>query len=88
MKCFIKGDSGVTSSSLFVSTTESWDQVIYKVSLKVNRPQLPTSKVYNEYGVEVTNVAELEDGDKIYFAANGEAFVPPKVECKSEFMAP
>ena len=85
VKCFINGDSGVTSSSLFVSTTESWDQVIYKVSLKVNRPQLPTSKVYNEYGVEVTNVAELEDGDKIYFAANGEAFVPPKVECTSEY---
>ena len=68
------------NSSLYISKTESWDQVVYKVSLKVNRPQGSKSIVYNEFGGEITSVAELEDGDKVFFAVDGEPFVPPKIQ--------
>lgn len=78
VKCCINGEPEMGISSLYVSRTESWDQVLYKISLKVNKPQGANSVVYNELGGQITSVAELEDGDKIYFSVNGDAFVPPK----------
>ncbi|KNB42214.1 GTP-binding protein [Blastocystis sp. subtype 4] len=80
VKCYINGEPEMGNSSLYISKTESWDQVVYKVSLKVNRPQGSKSVVYNEFGGEITSVAELEDGDKVYFAVDGEPFVPPKIQ--------
>ena len=80
VKCYINGEPEMGNSSLYISKTESWDQVVYKVSLKVNRPQGSKSIVYNEFGGEITSVAELEDGDKVYFAVDGEPFVPPKIQ--------
>lgn len=77
VKCFINGESEFGSSSLYLSRTESWEQVLYKISLKVNKPQGANPQVYNEMGVVITSMAELEDGDKLFFAANGEVFVPP-----------
>lgn len=77
VKCCINGEPEMGNSSLYVARTESWEQVLYKISLKVNKPQGPNSIVYNELGGQITSVSELEDGDKIYFSVNGEAFVPP-----------
>ena len=78
VKCYINGEPEMGGSSLYLSKTEPWDQVVYKISLKVNRPQSPSSLVYNELGGQVTSVADLEDGDKVFFAVNGESFVAPK----------
>ena len=77
VKCCINGEPEMGNSSLYVARTEPWEQVLYKISLKVNKPQGPNSVVYNELGGQITSVSELEDGDKIYFSVNGEAFVPP-----------
>ena len=81
VKCFINGENELGSSSLYLSRTEPWDQVVYKMSLKVNKPQGSNPLVYNENGVVVKSVAELEDGQKLYFAANGEEFVPIPGSC-------
>ena len=81
VKCFINGENELGSSSLYLSRTEPWDQVVYKMSLKVNKPQGSNPLVYNENGVVVKSVAELEDGQKLYFAANGEEFVPLPGSC-------
>ena len=78
VKCFVNGKSELGSSSLFISRTEPWDQVLYKISLKVNQPQTSSSVAYNEIGGEIGSVADLEDGDSVFFAMGGEAFVPPK----------
>ena len=80
VKCYINGEPEMGNSSLYLSKTEPWDQVVYKISLKVNRPQNAGSLVYNELGGQVTSVADLEDGDKVFFAVNGEAFVAPKTQ--------
>ena len=77
VKCYINGEPEMGNSSLYLSKTEPWDQVVYKISLKVNRPQNPSSLVYNELGGQVTSVADLEDGDKVFFAVNGESFAAP-----------
>ena len=68
VKCYINGEPEMGNSSLYLSKTEPWDQVVYKISLKVNRPQSSSSLVYNELGGQVTSVADLEDGDKVFFA--------------------
>ena len=77
IKCYINGENELGSSSLYLSRTESWDQVLYKISLKVSKALGSNPRVYNEMGVEVTCIADLEDGDKIYFEPNGGPFVPP-----------
>lgn len=77
VKCFVNGEKELGSSSLYLSRTESWEQVLYKISLKVNKPQGSNPQVYNEMGVVIKSVVELEDGDKLFYAANGEVFVPP-----------
>ena len=77
IKCYINGENALGSSSLYLSRTESWEQVLYKISLKVNKVQGSNPRVYNEMGVEVSSIADLEDGDKVFFEANGGPFVPP-----------
>ena len=77
VKCFINGEQESGISSLYLSRTEPWEQVLYKISLKVNKPLGSNPQVYNEMGVVITSMVDVEDGDRLYFAANGEVFIPP-----------
>ena len=60
VKCFINGENELGSSSLYLSRTEPWDQVLYKMSLKVNKPQGSNPLVYNENGVVVSDSTSNE----------------------------
>lgn len=85
--CCVNGKDEPKDLSLLLSLSESWEQSLYKISLKLDKSMSAKSVVYNELGIRVQSVSDIEDGDKVFYAADGEPFIPPTTSASSRSAA-